>query len=50
MEDLEERNLSLEADLVLSLIPVSVEDYRGSLDPYLINARREGVVLLPSAG
>ena len=41
--------LSLEADCVLSLVPVNVEDYRASSDPYLVNARREGL-LLSSAG
>ena len=40
--------LSLEAGLVLSLVPVSIEDYRASSDPYLINARREGVILSPA--
>ena len=39
--------LALETDLVLSLVPVSVEDYRVSSDPYLINARREGAILSP---
>lgn len=42
-------SLSLESGCVLSLIPVSVEDYRYSLEPYLVNARREGA-LLPAAG
>ena len=41
--------LSLEAGCVLSLVPVNVEDYRTSSDPYLVNARREGL-LLSSAG
>lgn len=40
--------LSLEADLVLSLVPVSVEDYRDSSDPYLIKARSEGALLSPA--
>lgn len=35
--------LSLESDEVLSVIPVSAEDYHGgSREPYLQNARREG--------
>ena len=38
-------SLSLEADRVLSLVPVNVEDYRDSSDPYLVNARREGHLL-----
>ncbi len=38
-------SLSLETDRVLSLIPVNVEDYRVSSDPYLVNARREGALL-----
>ncbi|MGH3146859.1 MAG: nucleotidyltransferase domain-containing protein [Rubrobacter sp.] len=42
--------LSLESGLVLSLIPVSIEDYEASSDPYLINARREGALLSPTAG
>ncbi len=42
--------LALEAGLVLSLIPVSIEDYRASSDPYLINARREGAIVSPAAG
>lgn len=41
--------LSLEAGLVLSLVPVSIENYRGSSDPYLIKARREGAVLSPAS-
>lgn len=40
---------SLEADLVLSLIPVSIESYRASPYPYLVNARREGALLSPAA-
>lgn len=40
--------LSLEADRVLSLVPVSVEDYLASSDPYLVNARREGLLLSPT--
>lgn len=43
-------SLSLESSRVLSLIPVSVEDYRASSDPYLVNARREGALLSPAAG
>jgi predicted nucleotidyltransferase len=43
-------SLSLESGRVLSLIPVSVEDYRASSDPYLVNARREGALLSPAAG
>jgi uncharacterized protein len=43
-------SLSLESGRVLSLIPVSVEDYRASRDPYLVNARREGALLSPAAG
>lgn len=39
--------LSLEAGRVLSLVPVNVEDYRVSSDPYLVNARREGHLLSP---
>lgn len=42
--------LSLESGRVLSVIPVSVEDYRVSSDPYLVNARREGALLSPAAG
>ena len=40
--------LSLESGRVLSVIPVSVEDYRDSSDPYLVNARREGALLSPA--
>lgn len=43
-------SLSLESSRVLSLIPVSVEDYRASSDPYLVNACREGALLSPAAG
>jgi uncharacterized protein len=43
-------SLSLESGRVLSLIPVSVEDYQASSDPYLVNARREGALLSPAAG
>ena len=43
-------SLALEAGLVLSLVPVSVEDYQHSSDPYLINARTEGAVLSPATG
>ena len=35
--------LSLESGCVLSLLPVGVEDYRSSEDPFLWNARREGI-------
>ncbi|CAN5625296.1 hypothetical protein BH24ACT22_BH24ACT22_05930 [soil metagenome] len=38
-------SLSLEAGTVLSLVPVSVENYCDSSDPYLTNARREGTLL-----
>lgn len=38
-------SLALEAGLVLSLVPVSIEDYRASSDPYLINVRREGAIV-----
>ena len=41
-------SLSLEFDTVLSLIPVNVEDYRYSSEPYLVNARREGAFLSPT--
>ena len=37
--------LSLESDQVLSVIPVRSEDYHGSPEPYLRNARREGRLL-----
>jgi uncharacterized protein len=43
-------SLALKAGLVLSLIPVSIEDYRDSSDPYLINARREGAIVSSAAG
>ena len=43
-------SVSLESGRVLSLIPVSVEDYRASSDQYLVNARREGALLPPAAG
>jgi predicted nucleotidyltransferase len=42
--------LALKAGLVLSLIPVSIEEYRASSDPYLINARREGAIVSPAVG
>jgi uncharacterized protein len=42
--------LALEAGLVLSLIPVSIEEYRASSEPYLMNARREGSIVSPAAG
>lgn len=35
--------LSLESGYVLSVIPVRVEDYHDSTDPFLANARREGI-------
>ena len=43
-------SLALDAGLVLSLVPVSIEDYKVSSDPYLINARREGAALSPTVG
>ena len=43
-------SLALEAGLVLSLIPVSAEDYRASQDLYLINARREGAIVSSTTG
>jgi uncharacterized protein len=43
-------SLALQAGLVLSVVPVSVEDYRTSSDPYLINARTEGAIVSPAAG
>ncbi|MGF1473048.1 MAG: nucleotidyltransferase domain-containing protein [Rubrobacteraceae bacterium] len=43
-------SLALEAGLVLSLVPVNVEDYRTSQDPYLIHARTEGAILSHMAG
>lgn len=42
--------LALEADLVLSLIPVNIEEYQASPDPYLINARSEGAIVSPATG
>jgi len=41
-------SLSLESGRVLSLLPVNVEDYRSSPEPYLVNARREGSLLSPA--
>lgn len=38
-------SLSLESGYALSLIPVSIEDYQYSTEPYLLNARREGTLL-----
>src|SRR5215204_1654180 len=35
--------LSLESGYVLSLLPVGVEAYHSSEDPFLWNARREGI-------
>lgn len=43
-------SLALEAGLVLSLVPVGIENYRASSDPYLINARKEGAIVSPTAG
>lgn len=40
--------LSLDSDRVLSVIPVSAQDYRSSREPYLENARREGQLLTAS--
>lgn len=37
--------LSLEADYTLSLLPVNIEVYRHSKQPFLLNARKEGVLL-----
>lgn len=37
--------LSLESGYVLSLFPVSVEAYRSAPKPFLMNARKEGVML-----
>lgn len=42
--------LSLESGYVLSVIPVRIEDYLGSGDPFLVNARREGIEGISSAG
>lgn len=42
--------LSLDSDQVLSVIPVSAEDYRGSREPYLQNARREGRLFTAASG
>lgn len=38
--------LSLKAGYTVSLFPVSVEKYRHSEQPFLLNARKEGVSLL----
>lgn len=35
--------LSLEVDLLISIVPVDVEAYRKSRKPFLINARGEGM-------
>lgn len=43
-------SVSLESGYVLAMIPVSIEDYRASSDPYLVNARREGALLSPALG
>ena len=37
--------MSLESGYVLSLIPVNAEQYRSAWKPFLMNARREGVLL-----
>ena len=37
--------LSLESGYVLSVFPVNVEDYRSAWKPFLMNARKEGVLL-----
>ncbi len=37
--------LSLESGYVLSLMPVNVEDYRSAWKPFLMNARKEGMLL-----
>jgi uncharacterized protein len=36
--------LSLEADYTVSLLPVNIEVYRHSKQPFLLNARKEGVL------
>lgn len=36
--------LALENDLVLSVIPISVETWNSSREPFISNARREGVI------
>lgn len=38
-------SLALESGLVLSLVPVNIQNYRTSSDPSLVNARREGTVI-----
>ena len=43
-------SLALEADLALSLIPVGIEEYQASSDPYLIKARSEGAIVSPATG
>lgn len=35
--------LSLEQEIVVSLLPVSVERYRNGKDPFMRNVRREGI-------
>jgi uncharacterized protein len=35
--------ISLEMDLVISLLPMSVERYRNSAEPFMLNVRREGI-------
>lgn len=42
--------LALETGLALSVIPVGIEEYRASLDPYLINARSEGAIVSSATG
>ncbi|MDP8901015.1 MAG: nucleotidyltransferase domain-containing protein [Actinomycetota bacterium] len=37
--------MSLESGYVLSLMPVNVEDYRSVWKPFLMNARKEGVLV-----
>ena len=37
--------LSLDSGYVLSLMPVSVEAYRDARKPFLMNARREGMLV-----
>lgn len=42
--------LSLESGYGLSVIPVRIEDYLDSGDPFLVNARREGIEVVSPAG
>ena len=37
--------MSLESGYVFSLMPVNVEDYRSAWKPFLMNARKEGVLV-----